>query len=303
MSNPDFYDILGVTKDANETEIKKAYRELSLKFHPDRNPDPNATMKFQEISEAYETLSDPMKKQEYDHRGERNPFLHGHHGHCMNDFDDINNIFNMMFANGMGGPMGMGMGMGMGPNIRIFHNGVPMITKPNPIQQEVRIRLEEAYYGIPSIKVLFERNRNGHLEKDHINLPIPKGIEDGEVMVLRDMGHVVQDRVKGDLHFIIRIEKHPHFERKGLDIFYNKNLTLKESLCGFTLEIPHLNGKVLRISHSGTSHVIKPNDQRPIQDYGMMKDGHANGNLVIVFDIVFPDKLSESQIQILNELL
>jgi molecular chaperone DnaJ len=106
----DFYEILGVTKESNENEIKKAYRELSLRFHPDRNPDPNATTKFQEISEAYETLSDPLKKQEYDHRGERNPFLHGH-GHGMNDFDDINNIFNMMFANGMG-PMGMGMGMG-----------------------------------------------------------------------------------------------------------------------------------------------------------------------------------------------
>ena len=301
MSN--FYDILGVSKDSSDTDIKKAYRSLSLEFHPDRNPDPNATTKFQAISEAYETLSDPNKKREYDHQllyGDRNPFQGG----PMNDFDDINNIFNMMFANGMGGMGGMGMGgMGMGPNIRIFHNGIPVITKPNPIQQEVRITLEEAYYGVPSMKIFFERSRNGHLEKDHVNLPIPKGIDDGEVMILRDMGHVIQDRIKGDLHFIINIQPHSHFERKGMDIYYKKQLSLKEALCGFTLEIPHLNSKVLRISHSATAHVIKPNDRRPIQEYGMMKDGGSNGNLIIVFDILFPEKLTESQIQLLNDVL
>jgi DnaJ-class molecular chaperone len=291
---PDYYEILGVSKDANETDIKKAYRTLSLEFHPDRNPDPNATTKFQEISEAYETLSDPAKKQEYDQPNH----MHGHPGFG-NDFDDINNMFNMMFANSMG----MGMGMGGMPNIRIFHNGFPVITKPNPIQQEVRITLEEAYYGIPSMKIFFERSHNGHLEKDHINIPIPKGIDNGEVMVLKDMGHVVQDRMKGDLHLIIMIQPHANFERKGLDLFYKKSLSLKEALCGFTLEIPHLNGKVLRISHSATSQVIKPNDKRPIQDYGMLKDGHTNGHLIIVFDILFPEKLTESQIQLLKDIL
>jgi len=299
MSN--FYDILGISKNANENEIKKAYRSLSLEFHPDRNSDPTATTKFQEISEAYETLSDPNKKQEYDFKlehGDRNPFQNGFGN--MNEFDDMNNIFNMMFANGMGmGPMGMG---GM-PNIRIFHNGIPVITKPNPIQQEVRITLEEAYHGIPSLKIFFERSRNGHLEKDHINIPIPRGIDNGEVMVLRDMGHVIQDKIKGDLHLNIIIQNHSQFERRDMDIFFNKQVSLKEALCGFTLEIPHLNGKVLRISHSATSHVIKPNDKRPIPEYGMIKDGQKNGNLIIVFDIIFPEKLIESQIQILKDVL
>jgi len=297
---PDFYEILGVSRDASESEIKKAYRTLSLEFHPDRNPDPNATTKFQEISEAYETLSDPAKKQEYDQPNQMH--MHGHPGFG-HDFDDINNMFNMMFANSMGmGGMGMG-GMGGIPNIRIFHNVIPVITKPNPIQQEVRITLEEAYYGIPSMKIFFERSHNGHLEKDHINIPIPKGIDSGEVMVLKDMGHVVQDRMKGDLHLIIMLQPHVNFERKGLDLFYKKPLSLKEALCGFTLEIPHLNGKVLRISHSATSQVIKPNDKRPIQDYGMLKDGQTNGHLIIVFDVLFPEKLTESQIQLLKDIL
>jgi len=197
---------------------------------------------------------------------------------------------------------GMG-GMGGMPNVRIFHNGIPVITKPNPIQQDVPITLEESYYGVPSMKIFFERNRNGHLEKDHVNLPIPKGIDEGEVMVLREMGNVIQDRIKGDLHLRVIIQNHSHFERKGMDLYYKKQLSLKEALCGFTLEIPHLNSKVLRISHSATSHVIKPNDKRPIPDYGMMKDGCSNGNLIIVFDILFPEKLTESQIQLLNDVL
>ena len=304
----DFYERLEVSKDAGESEIKKAYRKLSLDYHPDRNSNPDATTKFQEISEAYETLSDPVKKQEYDHYlkfGERNPFNGGGGPPGFNDFDDINNIFNMMFSGGMG-PMGMGgMGMGMGgmPNVRIFHNGIPVITKPNPIQQDINITLEESYHGVPSLKVFFERSRNGHLEKDHVNIPIPRGIDTGEVMVLKDMGHVIQDKIKGDLHLIIRIKNNSNFERNGMDLNYKKELTLKEALCGFSLEIPHLNGKILRISHSATTHVIKPNDKRPIPEYGMIKDGHKNGNLIIHFEIVFPEKLLENQIQILNDIL
>ena len=304
-----YYDILGVSKDASELDIKKAYRKLSLEFHPDRNPDPDMKIKFQEkfqeISEAYETLSDPNKKQEYDHQqlyggARQNPFGgHGGFGN-MNEFTDMNDIFNMMFSGGMG-PMGMGGGM---PNVRIFHNGIPVITKPNPIQQEFCITLEEAYHGITSFKVSFERNRNGHLEKDMIQLNIPRGINNGETLVLKDMGHVIQDRIKGDLHLKIVVQNHSIFERNGLDLHLKKQLTLKEALCGFTIEIPHLNGKKLRISHStSTSHVIKPNDHRTIPDYGMIRDGHSTGNLIIIFEIIFPEKITESQIKILNDIL
>lgn len=300
-----FYDVLGVSKDATELEIKKAYRKLSLDFHPDRNPDPEAKTKFQEISEAYETLSDPSKKQEYDHEqlygGARQHPFGGHGGFGnMNEFTDMNDIFNMMFSGGMG-PMGMGGGM---PNIRIFHNGIPVITKPNPIQQEIRMTLEEAYNGISSFKVSFERSHNGHIEKDHIHINIPKGVNTGETVILKDIGHTVQDRIKGDLHLNIIIQNHSLFERNGLDLIFKKQLTLKEALCGFTIEIPHLNGKMLRISHSTTtSHVIKPNDTRTIPEYGMLKDGHSTGNLIIVFEIIFPEKITESQIKILNDVL
>jgi len=315
---PNFYDILGVSKDASEQEIKKAYRALSLEFHPDRNNSVEATQKFQEISEAYETLSDPQKKEEYDFEQEHGSGM-GHMGHGfpfhMNGHPmggmgmgggDIHDIFNMMFSGGGAGFPGGGF-PGMGPNIRIFHNGIPVIQKPAPIQKELTITLEQAFTGIPSIQIKFDRvvvvQQMQSNEEDTITFNIPAGMADGETIVLQEKGHIIQDKVKGDLHLHIRVQPHKEFSRNGMDLIYKKTLTLKEALCGFSLEIPHLSGKMLRISHSATSHVIKPNEKKPIPGYGMLKNGQNPGNLIIEFDISFPDKLSEEQIKGLANIL
>jgi DnaJ-class molecular chaperone len=313
-----YYETLGVSKDASEQEIKKAYRALSLEFHPDRNSSAEATEKFQEISQAYETLSDPQKKEEYDfeqeHGGQRGgfpgfPFSHmggGGHPFHMGGGNDIHDIFNMMFS---GGGMGMGGGgfPGMGPNIRIFHNGIPVIQKPAPIQKELSITLEQSFTGIPSFQITFERvvvvQQLQSSEEETVILNIPAGIADGETIVLQEKGHVIQDKVKGDLHLLIKVQKHKEFSRNGMDLIYKKTLSLKEALCGFSLEIPHLSGKMLRISHSATAHVIKPHDKKPIPGFGMLKNGQNAGNLIIEFDISFPDKLTEEQIKGLNNIL
>ena len=316
MSN--YYDILGVSKDASEQEIKKAYRTLSLEFHPDRNPSAEATEKFQQIGEAYETLSDPQKKEEYDFeqehghgRGQGFPFGQGGHPFGNMGGHDIHDIFNMMFSGGGGGFPGGGFPgggfPGMGPNIRIFHNGIPVVQKPSPIQKELSITLEQAFTGIPSVQIKFDRvvvvQQIQSSEEETIILNIPAGIADGETIVLQEKGHVIQDKVKGDLHLLIKIQIHKEFSRNGMDLIYRKTLTLKEALCGFSLEIPHLSGKMLRISHSATSHVIKPNEKKPIPGYGMVKNGQTTGNLIIDFDISFPDKLTEEQIKGLQNIL
>ena len=315
---PTFYEILGVDKNASESEIKKAYRTLSLEFHPDRNSSIEATQKFQEISEAYETLSDPQKKEEYDFEQEHG---HGHMGHGFpfggggHPFaqhmggmggGDIHDIFNMMFSGGGAGFPGGGF-PGMGPNIRIFHNGIPVIQKPAPIQKEISITFEQSFTGIPALQIKFDRvvvvQQIQSNEEEIITLNIPAGIAEGETIVLQEKGHVIQDKVKGDLHLQIKVQPHKEFSRNGMDLIYKKTLTLKESLCGFSLEIPHLSGKMLRISHSATSHVIKPNEKKPIPGFGMVKNGQTPGNLIIEFDITFPDKLSEEQIKGLTNIL
>ena len=314
---PTHYEILGVDKNASEQEIKKAYRSLSLEFHPDRNSSEEATQKFQEISEAYETLSDPQKKEEYDFEQEHGgrgggfpgfPFSHMGGGHPFGQHmsGEMHDIFNMMFSGGGGFP-GAGGFPGMGPNIRIFHNGIPVVQKPAPIQKEISITLDQAFTGIPCIQIKFDRvvvvQQIQSNEEDTITLNIPAGIAEGETIVLQEKGHVIQDKVKGDLHLLIKVQKHKEFSRNGMDLIYKKTLTLKESLCGFSLEIPHLSGKMLRISHSATSHVIKPNEKKPIPGYGMIKTGQTPGNLIIEFDISFPDKLSEEQIKELTNIL
>lgn len=314
---PNYYDILGVSKDSSEQEIKKAYRTLSLEFHPDRNPSAEATEKFQQISEAYEILSDSQKKEEYDFeqehghgRGQGFPFGPGGGfpfgagggggGH------DINDIFNMMFSGGGMGFPGGGF-PGMGPNIRIFRNGVPVIQKPEPIQKEISITLEQAFTGIPSVQFNFDRivvaQQTQTNENDKLTISIPAGISDGEVMVFQDKGHIIQDKVKGDLHLIIKVQPHTTFTRNGMDLHYKKTLTLKEALCGFSLEIPHLSGKMLRINNFVTTHVIKPNEQKPIPGFGMIKNGSNPGNLIIIFDVTFPDKLTEEQIKNISTIL
>jgi len=321
---PNYYDILGVSKEASEQEIKKAYRTLSLEFHPDRNNSAEATEKFQEISQAYETLSDPQKKEEYDFEQEHGgghgrggfpfggggfPFGGGGHAFHMGGQggNDIHDIFNMMFSGGGAGFPGGGFPGMSGPNIRIFHNGIPVVQKPAPIQKELSITLEQAFNGIQSVKITFERvvvvQQLQSTEEETITLNIPAGIADGETVVLQEKGHVIQDKVKGDLHLVIKVQVHKEFSRNGMDLVYKKTLTLKESLCGFSLEIPHLSGKMLRISHSTTSHVIKPNEKKPIPGFGMVKNGQTPGNLIIEFDIAFPDKLNEEQIKELATIL
>jgi DnaJ-class molecular chaperone len=337
---PDYYEILGVDRNASEAEIKKAYRTLSLKYHPDRNPSEEAKVKILEINNAYEVLSDEGKKRNYDmggtgeeEHGNGFPFgfgpggqggpggfpfgfaggpgggpgfafgMGGHpfmHMNSMNEHSDINDIFNMMFSGGMGGGMG-------GPNIRIFRNGVPVIQKPAPLQIEISITLEQAFFGVVDFKISFERvvvvQHLQSPETEDILITIPKGVQNNEVLVLEDKGHVIQDKVKGDLHIVVRISENTLFVRNEMDLLYKKKISLKECLCGFSIEIPHLNGKMLRLSHSATSHVIKPTEKKIIPNFGMIRDNHATGNLIVEFEVVFPDKLTEEQIKVLSEVL
>lgn len=320
---PDYYEILGIDRNASEAEIKKAYRTLSLKYHPDRNPSEEAKVKILEINNAYEVLSDEGKKRNYDmggtgeeEHGHGFPFgpgggfpfgpgfafgMGGHpfmHMNSMGEHNDINDIFNMMFSGGMG--------MG-GPNIRIFRNGVPVIQKPAPLQIEIQITLEQAFFGVVDFKIAFERvvvvQHLQSQESDEIAITIPKGVQHNEILVLEDKGHVIQDKVKGDLHIVVRISENALFVRNEMDLLYKKKILLKECLCGFSIEIPHLNGKMLRLSHSGTSHVIKPSEKKIIPNFGMQRENHATGNLIVEFEVIFPDKLTEEQIKVLLEVL
>ena len=320
---PNFYDTLGVDNNASESEIKKAYRTLSLKYHPDRNPSEDAKSKFQEIGEAYETLSDDQRRKQYDM--ELNGFPFSDMGPGMGQgMDDINNIFNMMFGGAMHG-MGNGMGPGMGPGIRIFHQnsgpggvhhvhfggpgGMPNIfqnmQKPPPIIKNVRIDITQSYQGC-SLPLEIERwvieNNVKTVEKEVIYVPIHQGIDDNEIIILRDRGNVANEMLKGDVKIVVQIENNSQFKRNGLDLIYTHKLTLKESLCGFTFEAQHLNGKKMNLTNINNRNIIAPNSKKIIPNLGMIRDNQT-GNLIIEFEVVFPTSLTLEQIGILETAL
>jgi DnaJ-class molecular chaperone len=318
-----YYEILGVNQDASDVEIKKAFRSLSLKYHPDRNHDEEATTKFQSINEAYENLSDGEKRKQHDHElkfgeGNVNPFQ------GMDEFNDINNIFNMMFGGGGGfGGFGgihkmhsMGEMHGM-PGVRIFHNGPGGFhaefsssfnsrpQPPPPIKKLVEITLEQCFHGV-SLPVEIEKwsviNNMKVNEIQQVVINIPAGIDENDSLVIKEQGNKINEELKGDLHINVKIRNDTIFKRQGLDLYLQKNLSLKEALCGFSFDIPHLSGKMLCLNNTTNPTVIKPDYKRLVQGLGMTRE-NATGNLIIEFTIEFPDTLTPEQITSIKEVL
>jgi DnaJ family protein B protein 4 len=322
MEGKSYYEILEVPKTASETEIKKAYRALSLKYHPDRNKTPEANAISSKINEAYETLSDPQKRKQYDMGGNGFPFPMGPGGPGAggpDDLGDIGNIFNMMFGGAFPGGM-----PGGGPGIHVFHgpgihrmqshppgmdhpfgNIFANMQKPPPIIKSIRITIDQAYSGC-SLPIEVERwvlqNDVKHTETETIYIPIHRGIDENEFIILREKGNIVNDTLRGDIKITIQIDNQSVFKRHGLDLIYTKTLTLKEALCGFNIELMHLSGKKLTLSNTTNRSVISPNSKKVIGEFGMVRENMV-GNLIIDFAIQFPEKVSDEQAKLLAEIL
>jgi DnaJ family protein B protein 4 len=315
-----FYDILGVSKDATDEEIKKAYRKLSLQYHPDRNKTPEADEKFKEINEANEYLSDRTRRQQYDME-QSGGFPGGFPGSGGHEFHDINQLFNAFFGGGGGGFPGMDDDMGMGgipgmPGIRIFPQGgfgntmgsqhfFQQLNKPPPIIKTIQITLEQAYFG-GSVPIEIEKwniiNNAKHNEMQVIHITIPAGIDESEVIILRECGNTINGTLNGDIKICIKILNETDFKRNGLDLFLTKNISLKEALCGFKFDVQHINRKTFAFNNSTDPIIVRPGFKKTIPGLGMKRE-NATGNLVIEFNIIFPDKLSEEQCKCISEIL
>lgn len=302
------YETLGLTREATEKEIKQAYRGLSMKYHPDRihssdaAEQEQANSKMQEINEAYETLSDDGKRQMYNMEldGGGSPFpgggVHFSHGpgfmnmgpgvHFMSGGmpPDIGNIFEMLFNQN-----------GMGPGVFFQQRG-----PPPTIAKNIDITLAQAYTGC---MVPFEIERwiqQGELritEIETITLNIPAGADSGISLVIKGKGNAYSEAVRGDVKITINVTNDTPFQRKGNDLYYKKQITLKEALCGFQFQFVHLNGKTMSLNN--TSTVIFSGARKNINGLGMT----AAGNLVVEFDVVFPTELSALQREALDNIL
>jgi len=329
----DLYKVLGVSRDASESDIKKAFRKQSLLYHPDKNSDKSGqelediTNKFKAANAAYEILSDSDKRRQYDMGGM--DAINGHQGGGGggNPFQDMDQMFSMFFGGGMPGMPGM-HSMNGGPNIRVFHStgggggnpfegGHPFmgghqfqhffrhIEKPQPIVKNIKITFEQSYKGI-TMPIEFEtinvQNNIQSTEIKTINIPIPAGINNNEQIILENQGHNINDEAHGDIKIVVTVDNNTPFRREGMDLTYAKKITLKEALCGFSFEFQHLNEKNLCINNTVNQSVIKPGYKKVIPSLGFERDGHI-GNLIIEFTVEFPDQLSKDQIAELNDTL
>lgn len=307
----DMYNILDIDKNASKETIKKAYRKASLKHHPDRGGD---SEEFKKINRAYEILSDPIKKREYDMKM-NSPFYNNSKSMYSNDDNNegVPDFFKMFF--GGGGPIDLASMAGVGgpggvnghPNIHIFRNGEPVFrreTKPTPITKTIKIKLVDAYNGI-NLPLEVERwiiiNNMKKVEQETIYIDIPKGIDNNEIILIEKKGNISENGLQGDVKVFINIEPSKHFERRGLDLIINKEISLKDSLVGFKFEIEHLNGKTYAINNTD-GKIMEPGDKSIIDGMGMFRN-NSKGRLIILFHIHFPKKLSKEQKEKLQEIL
>jgi DnaJ-class molecular chaperone len=311
-----YYNILGVDEKASKDEIKKAYRGLQMRWHPDKNQgSEELKIMSKKINEAYETLGDEQKREEYD-MNRSNPFMRMNSQGGGMDIP-MNDIFNMFFGGGMGAPpfspfggmqQGMPQGMPPGAKIHFFHGG-PMgfnqaISKPAPIMKTININMEHVLSG-STIPLEIERwvLENGIKvnENETIYVTIPQGIDENEMIILRDKGNVINENVKGDVKIFVKILNETEFKRCGLDLILEKNISLKEALCGFTFEIKYLNGKSYTLNNN-KGNIIPPEYKKIYPNMGLMRGEHK-GNMIIHFHIEFPEKLSDEQITKISEIL
>ena len=314
-----FYNILEVPETASSEDIKKAYRKLSMINHPDKNiNNPNATAIFQKISEAYETLGDIEKKREYDMRN-TNPFakmMGGQQFHQGTPMDDLfANLFGMHIGQ-QGGRGGMPPGFMQGfvhpghgnPNIRVFHNGVPVninngLQKPTPIIKNISVPIDKILTGT-TIPIDIERwiiqDTNKVFENETIYVNVTKGIDEGEIIVLQNKGNVMSEECKGDIKICIKIENVTEFRRSGLDLLFDKTISVKEALCGFNFELKYITGKTYTITNN-SGNIISNGYSKIIPNMGFSREQHT-GNLIIYFNIKFPDKIADDVMAKLKDL-
>ena len=298
-----YYDILGVSNNASHDEIKKAYRRLSLIHHPDKNGN-HEDDKFKELNEAYTILSDINTKKKYDNRNANGNI----------SFDDLNvqhinpnDIFNMLFAGGNGFS---NMFNNPSSNIHILRNGIPInlsqtMQKPIPIIKNIDITLEEAYTGCTKCIEIerWIRNELGNTknEKETIYVLISKGVDDNEILLVPEKGNIISDTNKGDIKLFVKIINNTQLKRDCLNLIYYKSLTFKESLCGFSFDLPFINNKILKINNNN-GNVICNGYKKMVPNLGLERDGHK-GSLIIEFSVIYPESLTLEQITALNDIL
>ncbi len=261
----DYYKILGVNKNANPEEIKKAYRSLAMKHHPDRGGDAN---KFKEIEEAYRTLSDDQKRAEYDNPQQA-------YNSTINE-----EIFEQFFRNPFGG----------------FSSGFRSARNPN-VNVTVDVTLEDAFNGKTIDAEIGLSNGSTKL----ISIQVPPGIDTGMQIKYNGMGETLNPRLPpGDLIVTVRVLNHSIWKREGNNLIYEKSISVWDALLGTSLTLVTIDGRTITITiPAGT----QPDSILSCKGEGMPHvRSKAKGNLLIRIKVSIPKDLTTSDISKIKQL-
>mgnify|MGYP005757893355 CR=1 FL=1 len=322
----DYYEVLGVNRGASDSELKKAYRKLAKKYHPDMNPgDAHAEQMFKEATEAYEVLSDPEKRKMYDQFGhaafdgsasgfqQGNPgggpggttYREFHFNSNDGSMDDIfGDIFGGMFhgfdQGGFGSSQGFtgssGFGGSRGFNSSGFGGGFSGRQKGSDLTSEINVTFDEAVNGCDKV---FRFSR-GNGSTQSLQVHIPAGIEDGKTIRLRGKGMPGSGGGEpGDLLLEVHVGSRPGFERKGMDVYTTANIPFTTAVLGGEAMVQTLNGRVLCKIAPGTQSGTKIR----LRGKGIvsMKNPSVHGDLYVTVQIQVPRNLNPGAKQKLRE--
>ena len=288
MAGHEYYDALGVQRGASGDEIKKAYRELALKYHPDRNQEPGAEARFKEISEAYAVLGDADKRQQYDRFGSQGFHQRYSQEDIFRGFD-IGSIFEEMGIGGAGGfggndvfssLFGGGRQRGRGAAGGPFGGAH---ARPREQVHDLTIGFEEALTGSKRTVRLRVGDENFSL-----NVSVPAGVEEGQKL------RIPAKDGRPDLYFRIQISPHPVFRRKGRNLHVDKEIGLGKAVLGGFVDVETLEGPKRMKIPPGT----KDGSQLRMRDLGVKASrGKEAGHLYVTLRLTVPElsELSEEE--------
>ncbi len=299
MKYKDYYAILGVARDAGPDDIKKAYRKLARKYHPDVSKEKNAEEKFKEVAEAYETLKDAEKRAAYDKLGTYQPgqdfrpppdWQHDFNGGGFS-FEDLDLADLFAGLRGTGGFQGAGRAR---PNMPI---------PGEDYEVNARITVEQAYHGttLDLNLQLPEYDEHGRLRRVPRNFKarIPKGASDGQRLRLAGKGGKgVNGGRDGDLYLNIALEPHRLYRVTGHDLYIDVPIAPWEAVLGATVEIPTLGGPVRMRIKPGTH----AGQQLRLAKRGLPKPREGEGDLYAIVQIAVPTVVHERERALYEQL-
>ena len=309
MGSSDYYDVLGVKRSASADEIKRAYRRLARKYHPDRNPnDPSAEAKFKELQAAHEVLKDPQKRAQYDRFG---PAAVGDwqttpggeqvyswaEGGPQINVDDLQDLFSAFGGLGGGSSSPFEDLFGRAGRGR-RRRRAPVVTRGQDLEHKVNLSFEQAVRGT-EIELDIIGQQDSRSTRQTLSVKIPAGVEHGRRIRVRGKGQPgLNGGPPGDLYLLVAVRPHPYYRRQGKDLYVDLPLTIAEASLGAKVDVPTLEGTVTVTVPPGTSS----GSNLRLAGRGVKPQRGAPGDFYAVVRIAALKSVTAEQRRLLREL-